>query len=156
NCRCDAWCSKILTCTCGCHNKPLYNFSDYTEAAFANASLSESLHIVAAKQAAERRQISARLEQLNQELNPFRERQAKAAEHLTDLKRRLLGPWEDNHKYGSCSYIYLLGSDRYGDRHWYSRVWLRLVKRDHRQPDWQWEAKIEPLDRKHSNLDVVL
>lgn len=123
-CQCGSWCNEILTCTCGCHDKPTYSYGDYTNAKFTADTAQTSLKLVASQQRREREQIEQRLAQLNADYNPFLDKSLDASRKLDDMKRRLLGPWQNMTWDHSSVHIYVLN----GDRAWYdSRVWLRIA-----------------------------
>lgn len=132
-CPCNAWCNKILTCTCGCHDVPTYSYSDYMNAQFVAKEADTSFKLVATEQRKEREQIEQRLMQLNAAEKPFLDKAVSTSKKLDDLKRRLLGPWEDDLRYGGSSHIGILNAnreDRFGRSEvvWYhNRVWLRVA-----------------------------
>lgn len=82
----------------------------------------------------------AKLAELNAEWEPIEEKTAQARKELADREHRTLGPWRSSYMYKWPSgYLYIAGAKQ----DWQTnRVWLRVVVREHRTPDRQWEVTV--------------
>jgi hypothetical protein len=108
-----------------------------------------NVKLVQDRQALVRKVAEDKLHQLNTELAPFKEKQAAANATLQDMKKRLLGPWQDDSKYNDSSNILVAGGT---DRCWDNRVWLRLAG----FVGFQWALRIQGLNERDGNRDWVL
>ncbi len=115
----------------------MYSIIDYNKAREEELLTLARIEIAQQRQEKERSKAEAILNKLYLEMEPLKKAYILASDHLKDIRRRLLGPWDVN-QYHSARMFKLGGKDEY----WDNRVWMRMVKRDNRNPEWQWEAQI--------------
>lgn len=128
--------------------------ADYQAACLALSKAQSTAAAVQAEQEAERAAAAATLARLNAELAPHRQKVKQAQEQVDALRARLIGPWVIDKARRWFSGTMYTGT---GEKAWFNRrVWLRVVSRDQRDPQWQWEVDIDPLNGEGPRAFVVL
>lgn len=135
-----------------------YTFQDYEQAEAERVKAQAAYNAKVSKQATLRAKAEAVLARLDKSLEPITRASERADAQALNLKRRLLGPWDDVDSqapaYGANRY--LAGAKEGRDKHWSNRVWLRIVTRNERKPPLQWEVQLEAPGRVDANRDPVL
>ena len=126
------------------------NFTDYLKAKANVANTSSVLAVVLTTQQSERNKLLGRLAELDAEAKPYRANAAIAGQAFQEVRSRLLGPWQKEHKHRWPSATIYTYGHTYGlsnIEHWWARrVWLRVRGGHTVGPDWQWEADIDLYD----------
>lgn len=106
------------------------------------------------KLARARTQIAARLEKLDAELEPLMQREQELSLELAARESVTLAPWKINDaRRWSSAQRYVADA---GETSWSNRAWLRVVCRDHRTPQWQWELEMRSIkDERAYNSMIV-
>lgn len=78
------------------------------------------------------------------QLRPTEDAARELRLRLTQAERDTLGHWVVSRTKGVSGNRYIASSVRTGsDKHWDSRVWLRVMTQECRKPERQWEATIQ-------------
>jgi hypothetical protein len=132
----------------------MYSIDDFNSAEEEMLLTTARVELMEQQQKMERNKANATLAKLDLQSEPVIQDMTNASTHLKDMKSRLLGPWIVSQHYSSGSILTLNGNDKC----WDARGWLRIVKRDHRNPEWQWEVQIDGINGRGSpdSKNVVL
>lgn len=129
-------------------------FADYQAACRTLAEAKSAVSTMQADHEAERAAAVATLARLNAAMAPHHKRVKQAQGQVDELRARLVGPWVIDKTHRWFNGTMYVGT---GEKAWFNRrVWLRVVCRDQRAPQWQWEVDIDPIGGEGSRTFVVL